>query len=519
MIYGHDEAIAFPVADLYDTGIMQMYISAVRDQYQQGLKDYENFMSKYGDFMSPFRKDVDMWNNEVMGPTMDLINKMYEAGIDPTRNQEARAMIQQSMRNVPYGKIAVARQNAKVGEEYIKARGALAAKGLYDKDYTDFWLREQGLKPFEEWSSEDGAWNIASPIQYKDLFTATDEWFKGMKPHELTAEQVRKSLGTYDPNYKYVGIPEEDLYEVTNNKIPGFMNSIEGRYYRDKVKRELEAAGIDPTDENVNKELADRIVTANHAKVVDPTSDADEFAKLKKQHSYQVALENLRTANNIKEHDAKNASDLYYTALEYGADTDGDGKLSGAELKAFTSSSAGAGGGRRKGRDIEYNIFRESESNEAAGMHESHADFLPKDLYDLKIDPKNAGIQFIPETDDEPAYYNVPEQSKSLQFFSHESVYSRGTYLNPFSWKNNNRKHRFVPGTSLHTKVMPDGTLRYFISGRLQERIQNPEFDKSKKDDEVPEYIWKTMKDKNGNDLFEMEVIERDHVYGQRKTK
>ena len=31
MIYGQDEAIAFPVADLYDSGIMQMYISAIRD--------------------------------------------------------------------------------------------------------------------------------------------------------------------------------------------------------------------------------------------------------------------------------------------------------------------------------------------------------------------------------------------------------------------------------------------------------------------------------------------------------
>ena len=43
-------------------------------------------MSKYGDFTSPFRKDVDMWNNEVMGPTMNLIDRMYAAGIDPTRN-------------------------------------------------------------------------------------------------------------------------------------------------------------------------------------------------------------------------------------------------------------------------------------------------------------------------------------------------------------------------------------------------------------------------------------------------
>jgi len=106
------------------------------------LKDYENFVAKYGDFTSPFAKDVDRWNNEVMGPTVNLIDALYAQGIDPMRNAEARAMIQRSVRNVPYAEAAKMRQNAAAGEAYLKARGALAAKGLYDKDYNDFWLAE-----------------------------------------------------------------------------------------------------------------------------------------------------------------------------------------------------------------------------------------------------------------------------------------------------------------------------------------------------------------------------------------
>jgi hypothetical protein len=31
MIYGQDSPVAIPVADLYDTGMMQMYVNAVRD--------------------------------------------------------------------------------------------------------------------------------------------------------------------------------------------------------------------------------------------------------------------------------------------------------------------------------------------------------------------------------------------------------------------------------------------------------------------------------------------------------
>ena len=40
MIYGQDEPVLFPVADLYDSGMMGAYLSAVKDQYQRGLKDY-----------------------------------------------------------------------------------------------------------------------------------------------------------------------------------------------------------------------------------------------------------------------------------------------------------------------------------------------------------------------------------------------------------------------------------------------------------------------------------------------
>ena len=355
MIYGQDEAIAFPVADLYDSGVMQMYINAVRDQYQQGLKDYENFMSKYGDFTSPFRKDVDMWNREVMGPTTDLINKMYAAGIDPTRNPEARAMIQQSMRTVPYDKVAKARQNAKAGEEYIKNRGILAAKGLYDKDYTDFWLNEQGYKPFEEWSAEDGLWNISSPIEYKDLFTATDPWFKNMKPHDMTAEQVRRAGYTYNPKYKYSGIPVEDLEQITGDKIPGFMNSIEGRYYRNKVEKELAAAGIEPTKEAVDAELAKRIVTANHAKVVDPTSDADEYAKM----DYAQRIDNEKAARDHKYDIAKmkfsyenDPSKLRYF------DYDENGNLIVSKSPGSRSSSGGGGTSKESFSDAEYQLMR-----------------------------------------------------------------------------------------------------------------------------------------------------------------
>ena len=296
MIYGQDAPIAFPVADLYDSGMMQMYVNAVRDQYQQGLKDYETFVSKYGDFTSPFSKDVDRWNNEIMGPTMNLIDALYAQGIDPMRNAEARAMIQKAVRSVPYAEAAKMRQNAKAGEDYIKARGALAAKGLYNKDYNDFWLTEQGYKPFEEWSSEDGMWNVTSPVEYKSLFDATSPWFEKMQKHDLTKEQVLAAKYPYDPRYRYTGIPVEDLQEVTGQNIPGFLDSLEGRYYRKKTAERLAAAGIEPTDDAINAALAEDIVTANHRVVVDPIAEEDRYALA----DYNAAIEDRQAARDHK---------------------------------------------------------------------------------------------------------------------------------------------------------------------------------------------------------------------------
>lgn len=341
MIYGQDSPIAFPVADLYDTGVMQMYLNAVRDQYQQGLKDYENFISKYGDFTSPFAKDVDRWNNEVMGPTMNLIDALYAQGIDPMRNAEARAMIQRSVRSVPYAEAAKMKQNAAAGEAYLKARGALAAKGLYDKDYNDFWLAEQGYKPFEEWSSEDGIWNVTSPIEYKSLFDATSPWFEKMQKHDLTKEQVLAAKYPYDPKYRYTGIPVEDLQEVTGRSLPGFMNSFEGRYYRKRVADRLAAAGIEPTDDAVNAALANDIVTANHRVVVDPIAEVDQYALEEVKNRYEIQKQNRQFAHEINK--LKLAAQLK---------DDGEGGSSSR------SSSGGSGSGKESFSDAQYQLMR-----------------------------------------------------------------------------------------------------------------------------------------------------------------
>ena len=270
---------------------------------------------------------------------MNLIDALYAQGIDPMRNAEARAMIQKAVRSVPYAEAAKMRQNAKAGEDYIKARGALAAKGLYNKDYNDFWLTEQGYKPFEEWSSEDGIWNVTSPIEYKSLFDATSPWFEKMQKHDLTKEQVLKAKYPYDPRYRYTGIPVEDLQEVTGQNIPGFLDSLEGRYYRKKTAERLAAAGIEPTDDAINAALAEDIVTANHRVVVDPIAEVDQYA-----------LEEVKNRHEIQRQNRQFAHELDKIRLAASLKGDGDGNGS--------SSGNGSKSGKESFSDAQYQLMR-----------------------------------------------------------------------------------------------------------------------------------------------------------------
>ena len=105
MIYGYDQAVQMPVKDLYDSQIMLASINAAKDMYEKGVQEMKDFNKTYGDFISPIQKDVDYWNNTVLNPVKDAVNKMYAMGIDPTRSAEGRAYIQRLINQVPVAEI------------------------------------------------------------------------------------------------------------------------------------------------------------------------------------------------------------------------------------------------------------------------------------------------------------------------------------------------------------------------------------------------------------------------------
>lgn len=494
MIYGQDTPVALPVIDLYDTGAMRMYVEAAREQYQQGLKDYETFMSQYGDFTSPFKKDVDWWDRNVMGPVINKINDYYARGIDPTRNAEARADIQRTVRSVPRTTASQMKANAARGEAYLKELGKLAAQGKYDQNQNNFYLQQMGHPSFEDFSTEKyGSWLSESPIEAKSLFDSTSPWFVGMRPHDMTKEQVEKAMGPgfWEEGYRYTGIPEQDLYEVVAQRIPGWLDTFEGKFFKKNAEDRLRASGIEPTEKDVYDLLARDIVTANHKTVIDPIGELDPIRKMDIELSNQKALDDYRTANDIKAYGAKRAADINYYNMTHPNDGDDDGLGSGSgnNINPIT------------GR---INIFREAELSGSPNsvLGKSHAEYEPGKELDELITPVNHNIrtQYL---EDGGIKYVIPASvsGKGL-IWTTSSVYrdKNEKHLSYVSL-NPDKSYTFETTGKVHARKFPGGKLRYFASGILRDDLGN----------EIPS--------KDGNIETQIEVKEQVGVYVGKKDR
>lgn len=286
MIYAYDSAIQLPVRDIYDTQLMMASINAARDMYERGQKQMEDFYKSYGDFFSPIASDMDWYDTNVTGAARNFINEMYKNGVDPLRSAEGRSLVQQFVNNIPVGEINKRKQAAAAAQEYIKARGQLEAKGLWNPDYESYLLGGRSLETWD--TSRDGLWTRTSPGEFSDLNAATAAWFNQLKPSYLRTE------GGYD----YFGVSPEAMDKVTASQIPGFIDSNLGRYHYELARRQLAAANIEQTPENIIQRLRDNIRSAN-SEVLNETREMNDASKLALQWKYKKMEMDQQHANAI----------------------------------------------------------------------------------------------------------------------------------------------------------------------------------------------------------------------------
>lgn len=282
MLHGYEEATIIPAMDLYDSGMMQQYIAAAREQYQQGQKDLDDFYKQYGDFLSPSQADMNYYYDNTVGRVRDALNRAYANGIDLTRSAEGRAYLANVLRSVPYGKLAAMRQNAKKLEAWQTLAAQMKANGTYGND--DFQRFVNGGVLPSDFSTLDSNGNIVmfendAPTKFQTLNEATADWFKGRTPHELTKAQVEGMGMKYDPRYKYTGFDYNDLLKTAGSQTQGWESSPIGQWYYEQARKKVAAAGGNPDDKTkVQNQLNEDVAQANMRWLVSPTSKADEFA-------------------------------------------------------------------------------------------------------------------------------------------------------------------------------------------------------------------------------------------------
>ena len=258
MVYAYDKWAQLPVKDLYDSQIMLASINAAKDMYEKADAQMKEFNKTYGDFFSPIQKDMDWYNKNVTGAARDMINNLYDRGIDPLRSAEGRAMIARFVNNMPVGEINKMKQSAEDAKEYLKNRAILQSKGLWNPDFERQIL---GGRSLDDWSTnDDGLWTRTAPAEYQDLNQYTSHIFDALKD---------SYIGTDKDHYDLYGVTEQHLMNsLTPDTLGGLVNSDLGRFHYNNARNDLVRQGIEsPTEEQVMDQFRKNIVSANNEKI------------------------------------------------------------------------------------------------------------------------------------------------------------------------------------------------------------------------------------------------------------
>lgn len=321
MIYGQDDPMLFPVADLYDSGMMNMYINAAREQYNQNREDMKDFMKTYGDFISPISADMDWVDQQTRGRINDALNYLQQNGIDPLRSAEGRAIIQRVIRDTPTAGINARRQSAENAREYLKNKAALERQGLYNPNFESYRLDG---KTINNWNTgNNGIWQETSPLEYKDLNEYTGHIFDKMEDEFISSDGI----------YDYTGVSRERRNQALTQQIGGLLGTPLGRFHYENSRANAAAIlGREPTEEEVLNQFKDDILTATVEYERRNRKENPEYAR-QREFYYGDKLDAAKTARDIDAYRQKAAIDAAYDPNNYGPSS------------SSSSSSSGSGSG------------------------------------------------------------------------------------------------------------------------------------------------------------------------------
>lgn len=287
MIYGYEQPTDIPVMGLYDNQMMLAAVSAAKDMYDKSLAELKEFNKTYGDFYSPLSNDMDNYNRELAG-VRNIVNQIYANGYD-LRNPQARALVQKAIMSVNPTDYTRAKTSAAVYAEYMKNKGELEAKGLYNADRErEAFIQQYGVAP-EDWNTAvNGVWTRTSPVSTRSFSDITKDVIDNVTP-----TLIEEGQEGYDPRfYRYTKSKSKGL-EAMRGLLSTAPENSEVAFYRDQFKKNILANYPDLSDTEATAIANEQFAQAG------VNTWAKEFGKIIKQDENQYYLEKIRLNNEI----------------------------------------------------------------------------------------------------------------------------------------------------------------------------------------------------------------------------
>ena len=404
MITPYDDWIQMPTMDVYNTSMMLAAVQAAKDMYDKSEKRLDNFYEKYGDFISPFSKDMDWYGNKINNIN-NTLNQMYANGIDPLRSAEGQAMVAQLSRSIDPAEYNRRKTNAKLGFAYLDEVAKARANGEFDEDYENWNLQQPGGPGlFDQFSSEGGRmWNRPSPSKYQDQNTMVSPLFEDMQDEYIDSSR--------DGQYDYSGVSRDRRALILQANLGSILKTPNGRYHYELAKQEYARRfGETPTEAEALSFYQDQLLDASDRFEHRTRTENKDWAR-RRESQLRMAEDDHRTANDIRAYERKAETDYDWETRAL-MDTNRDKKISEEERTEYTGV-----GGSKKGKDNE-NVFTRTDANKG-----SNTIYDTRKSVEEKITPYDGRISFNKGVEkDDADSYEIPNDLISSVLFEYDSA-------------------------------------------------------------------------------------------------
>lgn len=226
MVLGYEQPVDIPVQSIYNTDMMKTYLGALQRDYEQGVKEFDDFRDKYGALVSSMPGASDAYYNAGMKRVMDEYDAMIREGIDPIRSVEGRSRLAKAQRlaDIPaMSKIAADSQNY---SEWLKNKSKLESQGLYDPKLNEWYLKQNGLDP-NNFDFKNQSWNITSPLQratIQDILAPTIEDL-AKRGYDYDKEKSKDN-----PGYRVYTVTQDRMEDALNKNVNDLMKDPRMQY-------------------------------------------------------------------------------------------------------------------------------------------------------------------------------------------------------------------------------------------------------------------------------------------------